>query len=650
MIDMQTRHSMLARRSYIAGFAFMLAGILSAPAHAQLPDSSGNGTIKGPYFVRQVLLLTDYNTGAIQQAVSIIGTMTFDGNGNYSFTGQMMDSSKGSSSTSYTAQGQYTVASNGLAQIENPIDTNDTESGLVAAPGPNAILASDTESANNGGSGYNDIFVAIPAGSNVSNTSISGTYQAGYIDFLQANAGNSRNAYFTLTSNGQGSFGNVTVNGAAANLNNTNTTQSLTGVTYNITQNNGGGTIQFPASSTPQNQFISGQKTFYVSADGNLILGGSPSGFDLLFAFKGLTGPASNSTAQGLYYFAGLENDASGQSGFNANIDSFYGSENAGGAGTSILHIRLEPFLDGEFAYDLTTDSTYTVPTSGTFQDQCPANSPSCYTHIYGLNGQGEIQVGIGPQYSLIIGLRAKTYTGSGVFLNPVGIINSANNAPITNSVAPGEFVSLYGTGLSAATLAASTLPLPTNLGGVQVTVNGTPAPLVYVSSTQINVLVPQSIQSDSYATFQVVNNGTKSNSVSVYTSGQAPGVFTANQSGTGPAAVLHSNYSPVTASNPAKVGETLQLFVTGLGSVTPAVSDGAAAPSNPLSKVDDQNLQVFLDGVEASVSFAGLAPGFAGLYQINFVVPSGVTPSSNVYVDVSTTEAYTTEATIRMQ
>ncbi|MGA2599873.1 MAG: hypothetical protein ABSH09_23105, partial [Bryobacteraceae bacterium] len=84
--------------------------------------------------------------------------------------------------------------------------------------------------------------------------------------------------------------------------------------------------------------------------------------------------------------------------------------------------------------------------------------------------------------------------------------------------------------------------------------------------------------------------------------------------------------------------------YVTGLGSVTPTVADGAAPSNTTLSTVDD-DVAVFVDGQQATVAFAGLAPGFAGLYQVNFVVPSGVTPSSLVYLDISTDEAYTSES-----
>jgi uncharacterized protein (TIGR03437 family) len=178
------------------------------------------------------------------------------------------------------------------------------------------------------------------------------------------------------------------------------------------------------------------------------------------------------------------------------------------------------------------------------------------------------------------------------------------------------------------------------------------------VSPTQINIQVPYDTV-ESYATIQVTNNGTASNKVTLYANLSAPGVFTLTSNdgtfapGIGPAAVLHADYSLVTADHPAKAGETLQLYVTGLGSVTPTVGNGAAAPSNPPSLVDDYVEVDLYDQNQvdslADVSYAGLAPGFAGLYQINFVVPGGVA-SGVAYVDVGTGEAYASEATIYIQ
>jgi len=484
---------------------------------------------------------------------------------------------------------------------------------------------------------------------------VKGSYQTGFIDFLQANASQVRDGFYTLTSTGSGDLGSVTVTGAMANQGSNNVQQTLAGVTYSITAANGSGTITFPTAATPLATLASGQKILYVSSDGNLLLGGDPNGFDLIVGVRSNSGAASNSMFQGTYYSAGLENDASGVANGNNNIDSFYGSTlGLGVQGASVAHFRLAYF--GLPAYDYTSDSAFNFASDGTYND-------GTYHHMLAANGQVDLEVGTGTLYSLTLNISPflettiMTIGPPPVFIDSLKVFNAANFAPITNPVAPGEFLTLFGSNLSSTTQSVG-VPLLTTLGGVKVTVNGRPAPLSYVSPTQINLQVPFAT-SEPYATLQVANGDAISNQVTLYTKRSAPGVFTLTNNGgafppgIGPAAVLHADYSLVTADSPAKPGETLQLYVTGLGTVTPPVADGAAAPSNPLSMVDDN---VFIDifdqnfvDTSANVTFAGLAPGYAGLYQINFTVPSGVA-SGIAYVDVSTSEAYTSEARLYMQ
>jgi len=204
-----------------------------------------------------------------------------------------------------------------------------------------------------------------------------------------------------------------------------------------------------------------------------------------------------------------------------------------------------------------------------------------------------------------------------------LGVANVASSAPFTASVAPGEFLVLYGSNLANGYQVAS-VPFPTTLGGVQVLINSTPAPIYYVSASQIGVVVPLGI-TGFVAQIQVVNNSAPSNSITSWVSTTAPGVFTLNRNGLGYAAALHADYSLLTDSSPAKVGETVLLYVGGLGTVNPTVADGSAAPSDPLSNATN-TISVYIDGLAAKVDYSGLAPGFVGLYQLNVEIPSGVT------------------------
>jgi uncharacterized protein (TIGR03437 family) len=603
---------------------------------AQSFDSSQNSVLNGPYFLRELLLSDFTSSGDFARARSVSGVITFDGNGNYSFTGQLADSSAGGAQAqAYSTTGRYSVASSGMAQIWPLIDQNAAEDRTIYGAVSQSVFAGSTTEGS-----VHDIVIAIPAGTTMTNASVRGTYSMGTLGFPQAQASLARDSYFTLLADGQGNFASINVNGSAAEMGSTNTNQTISGANYSLSAS-AGGTATFPA--TTENNAIpifGGDKLLYASADGNFLLGGDANGFDIFVGIRPFAQPASNATYRGTYFTAGLEDDASNLAAGQSNIDSYYGSTNAFGQGEAINHLRLSSVLFG--TYDYTYDIQYNVLGNGTI----PQDS---FFYQFGANGQTVLVVGQSSEYHLTLGLQAPPHSGTGVFLNPIGIVNAASLAPITNPVAPNELVTLYGTGLASKAAQAKTLPLPTaGLGGVQVLVNDRPAPVFYVSPTQISVLVP-SETAEAYATFQVIDQGVASNSVTLYTSATAPGVFTLNQAGFGAGAILNADYSLVSAQSPARIGETVLVFLTGLGATNPSVPDGAAGPVKPLSKVTDPNLQVFIDGQNAPIAFGGLAPGLVGLYQLNVQVPAGVR-SGPVYLDISTTSSYQSQTTIAIQ
>jgi uncharacterized protein (TIGR03437 family) len=140
-----------------------------------------------------------------------------------------------------------------------------------------------------------------------------------------------------------------------------------------------------------------------------------------------------------------------------------------------------------------------------------------------------------------------------------------------------------------------------------------------------------------------------------VYVGNTSPGIYTLTENGIGEGAILHSDYSLVTDKSPAVAGATVFLYMTGLGTVTPQVADGAAAPNTPFSVSDEAaDISVVLDdGVDsplpANVLFAGLAPGIAGLYQVNFTVPSNGLANGDVHIFFGTSEALNEMSTISL-
>ena len=600
-----------------------------SPTLGQSFDNSGTANLTGQYLFRYVVFGTGTN-GNVAEGCSLTGVITFDGKGNYTTSNTQLYDSAGTTTGSCSAPstGTYAVQSNGLAQIDNPIFSA-TLFGTFSQP---VVTASSTED------GYEDLFVAIQAPTNnVSNSFLSGAYTLGTLDFFNSPSQLAQQGYFTLSADGNGNISTIALTGSIQNQSAATVTQNISGSTYTLS---GAGIGSWNVPASVSNQIVSGTKILYVSADGNYVLGGSSKGSDIIFGFKAATGTSSNSLLNGTYFTAGMDENVT-----QKLLDAFYGGINANGSGTLLWDQRLDDNANA-VTYDNTFNSSVTIGANGSYNN-------GLYTTLVGVNGKAMLVLGSGQQFSLNIGIQAPSVTPpSGVWINPVGITNAANYTPITDSYAPGELVNIYGT-FGVASQVDQTIPIPTTLGGVQVLVNGQAAPVYLVSPNQISALIPYEVSGQFFATFQVVVNGAKSNSVTVYLANSAPGIYTLTQNGVGPGAILHSNYTVVSDSSPAMPGETVSLFMNGLGAVTPAVADGAAGPSSPLSNVNGTVALFLDDGVnplaQATVSFAGLAPGFPGLYQVNFVVPATGLSNGHVYISFQTNEATTEMSTISL-
>jgi len=206
--------------------------------------------------------------------------------------------------------------------------------------------------------------------------------------------------------------------------------------------------------------------------------------------------------------------------------------------------------------------------------------------------------------------------------VQPATLKGLTNAASYTATVAPGGLVSIFGTALAASPASATQLPLPTRLSGTQVTVNGVAAPLLYASPQQLNAQVPFETQSAPAQVQVTSSEGTMTMTVQV--AATAPAIFSLNQQGTGPGAILHgTTYQVVTDSNPATAGEIISIYCTGLGAVNPPAQTGAVPPDPPSQTVNP--VQVSIAGVTVQPLYAGVAPGFPGLYQINAQIPAGI-------------------------
>ena len=198
--------------------------------------------------------------------------------------------------------------------------------------------------------------------------------------------------------------------------------------------------------------------------------------------------------------------------------------------------------------------------------------------------------------------------------VSPNGVVNAASFAP---QVSPGALATVFGTSFGLSSTAAKA-PLPVSLAGVSVTVNGQLARILYVTPTQVNFQVPWETNPGS-ATITVGVNGGQSNTVNVPVLGAAPGLFSTSD---GHAVVQNSDYTLNSQDNPAKAGSTIVAYLSGSGPVSPTVADGTAAPSDPLATATSTS-SATIGSTTAEIAFAGLAPGFVGLVQVNIVVPA---------------------------
>jgi uncharacterized protein (TIGR03437 family) len=196
-------------------------------------------------------------------------------------------------------------------------------------------------------------------------------------------------------------------------------------------------------------------------------------------------------------------------------------------------------------------------------------------------------------------------------------------------ALAPGTDAEMYGTGLASGTVFTGAPPLPTQSSGTFVLVGGLSAPLIYLSDGQLDVQIPSELALTQQYAILVSSNGALTLPDQIDIVPAVPGVA---NFGDGRIIAQHGlDYSLVDASHPAKPGEFLIMYLTGMGGTNPSVASGQASPVATVTA----EATVTVDGQKAAVPYAGLSPGFAGLYQINFQVPANAR-SGNLAVVVT--------------
>jgi len=599
-------------RFSVSRAVFFLILMFAASRHGTTATLA-TGSLRGDFAF--VLHTVDTSVALGFSFTSAFGTITFDGIGGAVVQGTI---NRGNNLSQLSASGSYSLDSAGRLQLSIP-RVMAASSGSVSY-NLNSLLATNVEGSD---ALRHEVLLAarVPA-QPISPDSLSGRY------FLVQQ---------TITATGvtpqlENSFGTITFDGAGS-------------YTLEETANRGG-------SAAPRN--TSG--TYQVTGPGTvaLTLGFLPGSVALSFApgaAFGVGTTLSESSRSVHNLFVLTRADAAGMG--NAALGGAYQVAEIGvevGVGFSTSMGRALYFGDGRAYYDLRQnhmgvfqasegESTVSVQASSETQFGPVPNVAEVLRGGLGPSGNGLIAAAVSDPaiHSLLIAIRTPP--------SPAAVSNAASFLG-TTALSPGALFSLFGTNLARQTALASSLPLLRQMGGATVKINGMEAPLHFVSPFQINAQVPFEV-SPGTAEITVALDGAEGTSLSAPVNAAGPGIFTRSLDGQGPGIFLHgSDFSLVTESSPARPGEVILIYGTGLGGVVPFVPSGEAAPGDPLANIIGA-VSVQIAGRDGEVSFAGLAPGFAGLYQLNVRIPPGTAPASDVPVVVNVAGVSSNSVTI---
>jgi uncharacterized protein (TIGR03437 family) len=249
----------------------------------------------------------------------------------------------------------------------------------------------------------------------------------------------------------------------------------------------------------------------------------------------------------------------------------------------------------------------------------------------------------------IFLGLLAVVASAQTPVISKGGVVNGASFAG-GQAVSPGSLVSIFGTDLAAGVKSASSIPLSTSMEGVTVTFNNHDVPLKDVTPGQINAEVPWNVLpggGPGMVNVVVTRNGVTSMPLAVQIAPEAPGIFVNAVSSTlfyawavnfsdknslpWPAGTAPKNKTP---QRPAKAGDVLIIYATGLGEVNPSVPDGHNALDGKLH-VPTTAPEVLIGGIKAKILGSALSPQFVGVYQINAKIPTGVPTGNNVSIQL---------------
>ena len=201
-------------------------------------------------------------------------------------------------------------------------------------------------------------------------------------------------------------------------------------------------------------------------------------------------------------------------------------------------------------------------------------------------------------------------------------VVNAAGS--LAGPTAARMIVTIFGDSLASGAVTASVSPLPTRLGDTEVKANGVSLQLFYAGPTQINAVMPERLI-DPRVGLVVQRGDTRSPELSVEIAPAAPSFFEVIADGEGRAAITDAFGRVITRSNPARPGQVLIGYLSGMGTAVTRTDNSGLLDFSITPRV-------VVNGIAAQILYAGPAPGTLGLDQVNFVVPVGfVTPADAV-------------------
>jgi len=416
-----------------------------------------------------------------------------------------------------------------------------------------------------------------------------------------------------------------------------------------------GGLLFIGASMQPLTVGVSSSSavTFTASAtttDGGTWLTASPASGSASTASSGTISVSTNLTGLTAGVYTGLVNIAIGSQVQGVGITLIVTPSAAGAAALTSTSSACTPTKVVLTQSGLTTNFSVPAGFPGTLSvdiyDDCanPLSSASVFASF--TNGDPPLNLHlvtpgtfaqtwqpVNPTRGLTITLKGSSGTlqpsavqiSGAVTPNSVAVPVLFANGTLNNyypdaALSPGLIAQVYGSGLASGIGQSNALPLPSVLQGASVQIGSYAAPLYYVSSAQVNVEIPAELPAGQYPILVTVN-GASALPQTLTINPLQPGVA-AYADGTNNVIAQHADFSYVTAASPAKPGEVIIIYLAGMGATNPAVPSGQGAPtSEPLARVVNMPT-VTVGSQTATVEFAGLAPGFVGLYQIDLQVP----------------------------